>query len=284
MIRQTPASVFLMLRTRQWLQAAILVVLGSPSLSHAQPLAGLRGVWQVEHVRNDQGATHRLDIRNDDPKLVGRLLDVSDGSIAFHTADGDESCASPTLSPVPDTAGALVAKTMAGRGAPPVTPLPQDYGLVLPPGAQVQVLWLRCRSGAVGPGYGDRPNTWFLEMPEHRVAMGYYGSTILILTPVEGGVAPRASFDCGRAGRAAEKAICASSDLAGFDSSVAASYRDDLRQFAATGDHAATAKLETSQKDWLRVRDRCGADAACLRKAMVGRLQAMANTGSFTGE
>lgn len=69
----------------------------------------------------------------------------------------------------------------------------------------------------------------------------------------------------------------------GLRRSVAAYYTGDLRQFAAIDDPAATARLKASQKDWLVSRDRCAADADCLRRSMAARLGALADTARFTG-
>ena len=114
--------------------------------------------------------------------------------------------------------------------------------------------------------------------------MGYYGSTILVLAPVPVGAVPSASFPCAKAATSPEEAICGSRELASLDRSVGTSFSDDLRQFTATGDPEASAKLKTTQKKWLLARDRCGADEGCLRKAMGTRLQALADTEAFTGE
>ena len=244
---------------------------GQPSFG-AAPGTNLIGDWQVEHVHNDQGATHTLTFTDDDQRLVGRFIKFGADKILFRTVDGEASCGASSIATSQIAAGALIAHTMAGRGVPPVAP-----------NASISAMWLRCGSGSVGPGF-DGGDAWFVDLPQHQLAMGYYGSTILVLASVPNSAPIQASFPCRKAATIVEKAICGSADLASFDRSVAASYGDDLKQFAVTGDLEATAKLKKSQQEWLRTRDKCGEDEKCLRKAMSVRLQVMADTAGFTGE
>ena len=264
--------------------AAVLAVVMSfrgPLLADP-PDTGLLGHWRVEHLHSDRESSARLSMVEDDPRYVGRFIDIGADRIVFHASDGDAPCGAPSLSRSNLTAGLLFGRTMAGGGVPRHAAVPADYGLPLGPGARVKVAWLRCGSGVAGPGFG-KADTWLLGLPHHRLAMAYFGSTVLVLAPVPEGALPEASFACGKAATTTEKAICRSADLAGYDRSVAAGYADDLRQFAAIGDPAATAKLKASQKDWLVSRDRCAADPGCLHRSMAARLEVLADTARFTG-
>ncbi|MFC5741454.1 lysozyme inhibitor LprI family protein [Dyella tabacisoli] len=78
-----------------------------------------------------------------------------------------------------------------------------------------------------------------------------------------------ASFDCGKAASAAEKAICADATLSQQDSDLAAAWKQAL---ARGGD---TAALKTSQRDWLKQRDTCGSDTRCLGDSYRRRQQAL---------
>ena len=77
--------------------------------------------------------------------------------------------------------------------------------------------------------------------------------------------AERPSFDCDKAATLSEKAICASEALARLDREIAALYRE-RRTRVPLG-----RLLETVQRQWLELRDRCGADATCLEKEMSER-------------
>ncbi|CAG9238915.1 LprI domain-containing protein [Paraburkholderia tropica] len=92
-----------------------------------------------------------------------------------------------------------------------------------------------------------------------------------------------ASFDCEKAASSVEKAICADSSLNALDEQLAQQYRETLGNLPA--DEAATAR--SVQRNWLRERDACAAQAAgardCLKSSMERRmtaLQALGNGGS----
>ena len=77
----------------------------------------------------------------------------------------------------------------------------------------------------------------------------------------------RPSFDCARAAAPAEFAICANPRLAQLDAEMATA-------FAAAKSGAPArqqAQMDAQQLQWLRRRDACGADAACLERTMSGR-------------
>lgn len=79
-----------------------------------------------------------------------------------------------------------------------------------------------------------------------------------------------ASFDCGKAATAVEKAICANPRLSRLDDELAASYREAM---TVTVDPRG---LKSSQGTWLReVRDACEAEFDCLEQAMLARLETM---------
>ncbi len=68
------------------------------------------------------------------------------------------------------------------------------------------------------------------------------------------------SFDCARAATATEKAICASPAIATLDRVMAEAYG---KIYAARRGTARSA-LVRQQKEWLKRRNACGADVACL--------------------
>jgi len=78
-----------------------------------------------------------------------------------------------------------------------------------------------------------------------------------------------AGFDCSKAASAAEKAVCADNALSGMDSALSGMWKQTL----AGGGDAAT--LKAAQRDWLKQRDACGSDKACLSKRYRERLLAL---------
>jgi uncharacterized protein len=77
-----------------------------------------------------------------------------------------------------------------------------------------------------------------------------------------------ASFDCGRAGSAVEKQICADPQLSALDGRLAVAYSTALK---ATDDYGKKA-LAKEQRNWIRyTRDICE-DASCLQQAYTDRI------------
>ncbi|SMC27317.1 Protein of unknown function [Andreprevotia lacus DSM 23236] len=84
-----------------------------------------------------------------------------------------------------------------------------------------------------------------------------------------------ASFDCAKAATATEKAICADGPLSQMDQDLAQVWRKALAIAPAP------AVLKAAQRQWLRRRDECGADAPCLLARYRERLAALAKASSI---
>ena len=78
-----------------------------------------------------------------------------------------------------------------------------------------------------------------------------------------------AGFDCAKATSVTEKAICADKELSALDSELAFVW-----QKISGFDPAA---MKSSQLQWLKLRDACGADASCLRSRYNERLDVLHN-------
>lgn len=83
--------------------------------------------------------------------------------------------------------------------------------------------------------------------------------TLLALLAALSG-AHAAGLDCKAAASLTERAVCADAPLRALDTALAKSYAQAL---ASTPPDRRTA-LRQQQRDWLRTRDACGADATCL--------------------
>ncbi len=97
------------------------------------------------------------------------------------------------------------------------------------------------------------------------------------------GAAPAAwagAAQCAQAKSPAERAICADPDLQARDRAMAQAYAHAL----AVSPHAD--ELKADQRDWLKQRDACGGDAACLRPSYAQRtleLQGMGGRFDWAG-
>lgn len=226
--------------------------------------AQLQGTWEVVQVAVDQQDQPHWAWFPDDPRLLGRTLDIGAAGIALD--DGSRACAQPALSDL--AAGKL--QDFIGQRFPrparfetPAAPTLHDFDLELPDVA-VAPVQVRCTPDA-SPWNG----AWLVRLPPGRLLTNYDNSGyVLVLQRREPGAAIRASFACGKARSAVERAICASPTLAGYDRSVAAAYR---RALGLAGDDAGAVKQ--AQLEWLRSRDACGANAECLGQSMRERVE-----------
>lgn len=81
-----------------------------------------------------------------------------------------------------------------------------------------------------------------------------------------------ASFDCAKAASPSEKTICATPELSNLDSQLAVAWKNAV----ATSPNAAA--LKSAQLQWLRQRNACGQDAACLGDRYKERIAALTGT------
>ena len=77
------------------------------------------------------------------------------------------------------------------------------------------------------------------------------------------------SFDCRKASTATEKAICADPRLARLDRAIAVAFRQLKAELQADD------TLPNEQEEFLKQRDQCAADAACLMRALDNRRGAL---------
>jgi len=79
------------------------------------------------------------------------------------------------------------------------------------------------------------------------------------------------SFDCSKAATPSEKAICADAELARIDRAIAAAFRQLKAELASQIE-----TLAEEQTEFLKARDACGAEQACLARTMESRRSALA--------
>ncbi len=91
------------------------------------------------------------------------------------------------------------------------------------------------------------------------------------------GPAAATSFDCAKSATPTERAICGSPRLAQLDDQLAARYGDlfDTAVFGAEEGNPVVTALRASQRRWLEMRNRCGADTLCIERAYGRRMGAL---------
>jgi uncharacterized protein YecT (DUF1311 family) len=226
--------------------------------------APLQGRWEVVQVAVDHGDQPHWLYFPDDPRLLGRQLDIGSGGIRLD--DDSRPCLKPAMSTLP--VGSLqhfigVRYPRPAAFGTPARPTLADFGLELAdaPAAPLQV----------GCTPDDSPwnGAWFVTLSADRLLTNYDNSGYVLVLRRRGERDPvRASFTCAKARGATEQAICGSVMLAGYDRSVAAAYRFALQR---AGDEAGT--IRQAQRDWIAARDACGTDVACLGESMRERVE-----------
>jgi uncharacterized protein YecT (DUF1311 family) len=130
-----------------------------------------------------------------------------------------------------------------------------------------------------------KPNSLDLNFPAYQVAAYAAGPQFVSLPLAKlkslmraDWKAPAASFDCGRAGTAIEKAICGDVELARLDRAVSEAYQRKLKYSFEDGEKA---RNQAEQRQWLATRDaQCGSgDPACLTGLYQARLKALTEAG-----
>ena len=224
----------------------------------------LQGTWEVVQVAVDQRDQSHWAWFPDDPRLLGRRLEIGAAGIALD--DDSRACPQPVLSDLaPGKLQDFIGQRLlrpASFDTPPAPTL-HDFGLDLPDAA-VAPVQIHCT-----PDNSPWNGAWLVPLPAGRLLTNYDNSGyVLLLQRREPGAAIRASFACSKAHSAIERSICASPTLAAYDRSVAAAYR---RALGLAGDDAGAVKQ--AQLEWLHSRDACGVNAACLGQAMRERVE-----------
>ncbi len=242
-------------------------VAASQARASGAPPAALQGDWEVTQVGVDENDQPHWRYEPGDPRLVGRALAIgAHGELSFDF--GKSPCqAVDWVARPPEKLSTIVGKTFPRPpgGDLPRLPAPEDFGLKLD---DRQVVALDVNCAGASPARWNR--AWFAPLGADRMVVAYDGDLLLVLSRLERGAAPVASFACGAARTPTEKAICGSRVLAGYDRSLAAAYRRGLQRH--DDDKAA---FEKAQRDWLVTRNACGADAACISDRLQERLDVL---------
>lgn len=243
-----------------WLLAGCVV----GSAQAATTLTALVGTWKVTHVEVDEWDQMHWLYRPEDPRLLGREALISSTMISLNNDSHD--CLRPSLVPLPK----IRLQKFVGQRFPrpphygtPTYPTLSNFGLAIADSV-VLPLQISCDSEA-----SDWDGSWIVPLSSDRLLTNYDNSGVILV--LERHIAPepiKPSFPCDKARSVAERAICASAALAGYDRSIAAAYQRALK--LATGDDLT--QLRHEQADWLKTRNACGSDAECLAKSMRNRV------------
>lgn len=223
----------------------------------------LQGQWEVIQVDVDrQDQPHWLYVPAD-PRLLGRQVRIAGSAISMDNDSRD--CRKPGFSALPKSS----LQQFIGQAFPrpphygvPLHPALSDFRLSFPD-SSVQPLRVSCN-----PENSQWNGAWIIPLSTDRLLTNYdNGGYVLVLRRHQASDPVKPSFACAPTDHAAERTICRSATLAGYDRSVSAAYRRALK---LSDDD--TAPLRQAQRDWLKSRDACGVDIDCLAKSMRDRV------------
>ncbi|WP_261455562.1 lysozyme inhibitor LprI family protein [Serratia ficaria] len=230
---------------------------------NVKPLA-IDGLWQVTQVNIDNEATRTLNYQFNDPRLLGRIINISSQSIESNLPEKDV-CTTPTLSIEKNTLNQLIAKSMG----PNVTV--KKYELNESGQAEISLFKLTCNSGSFGPSENSA-GSWFAELNPQKALVKWYDGSLLQLERLPENPKPVASFDCTKAKSIVEKTICSDFNLSAYDKSVSQAWLLAKKQATDVGDKKLMTSLSSTQKAWLLQRDKCRDNKDCLTNMMQERI------------
>ena len=238
-----------------------------------QPLPNfLIGKWVVTKadINKTIGEVH-LGPWKDDPRYVGRVFYFDPDKVNSTLPEIHKDCTRPSIRSEKMTVTDLFKYGMEDNLAPSDFEIPVEADSVIPV-YRVECskeLWYSglMRPDEKKPKIIDGP--WIIELPNKKIGIRWIGALFLTLERLPANAEPSPSFYCHQAKTPSEKAICKSVELALYDESVSNSFSRIL----GLNDPAKTNRLKTTQKKWIKERDKCGTDQECLRKSMTDRLE-----------
>ncbi|MDB4988101.1 MAG: hypothetical protein JWN04_3279 [Myxococcaceae bacterium] len=239
--------------------ALACLVLGSARASDSAPPSHFVGQWEVERVLPDQADRMRWTMRTNSPSMIYRRFVITDRTVELDGAVCMQRWVARSI-----TWGELfrIGFLRGPRPATSIHPKPEDFELVLSKQTRVKAYPLCFEPNVKNPWLRGQ---WVVFEGSDRMIMHADETLIFVFRRVPEGEHPLASFSCAQAATPTEKAICGNAELANWDRSVA----EALRQLPRSAVQAE--ELLAEQPEWLRTRDQCGADAACLETSMRNR-------------
>lgn len=242
---------------------AMVAGLTTCAISLAATLPGsMQGKWEVTQVAVDGRDQPHWQYFPDDPRLLGRQVVVTDASVSIN--DDSRDCQAAVSKPLPSSR----LQTFIGERLPrpesmdtPTQPTLADFHLKLSDAAVSPF------STACTPDTSAWNGAWWIQLSPDQILTNYDNSGyVLVLQRRVDGASVKPSFNCSKAAGEVEQTICASAALAGYDRSVTAAYHRAM----GTSDDKASLKQE--QVDWIKTRNGCAKDVACLQKSMHDRV------------
>lgn len=148
--------------------------------AETKPVEFLAGAWRVTGVRIDETLTRTPHYNYNDADLMGDLIFFTDENVQAKMPE-KVSCRNPVVSSEITTMEALVDRTMLREQNP--TSQKNRFALPLDTSKDIEVLWITCEKGHVGPDDPRGPEgcNWIAKLSRNRIAMRWYDNSVLLL-------------------------------------------------------------------------------------------------------
>lgn len=158
----------------------LLLLPAKDSQAETDHLKSLLGQWKVTAVRLDETLMRRPNYNINDPELVGRWILVHRHLIRTNMPE-ETMCRNPSIMEEISTIEELVDRTM-GK-AEYSEKVANKFRLPINPRRRLQVLWVKCREGDIGPDTPSGPEgyNWIARLSPNKLAMRWYDNTIIVL-------------------------------------------------------------------------------------------------------
>ncbi|MEB6336558.1 lysozyme inhibitor LprI family protein [Serratia rhizosphaerae] len=234
-------------------------------------VSSIEGQWQVNQVNIYNDATRTLSYQFNDPRLIGRVITISNNKIQTNFPEGS-NCLTPKLAEKTISLDQYITDTMGGEH----TITAKSYELNEDGNKHVLAQKITCASGSFGPA-DNAMNARIAVLNANKLLVNWYDGSLLQLNRLPANPKPVASFECSNAKSNVEKAICSDFNLAAYDKSVARAWLLAKKQSKNIGDKNLSTSLMKSQKSWLQQRDKCMNDKKCLTDAMSTRINSLSS-------
>ncbi len=148
--------------------------------AETKPLEFLAGAWRVTGVCLDETSTRTPHYNYNDADLMGGLISFTDENVQAKMPE-KVSCKNPVVSTEITTMEALVDRTMLRKQK--TTSQRNRFALPLDTSKDIEVFWITCEKGHVGPDDPRGPGgyNWIAKLSRNRIAMRWYDNTVLLL-------------------------------------------------------------------------------------------------------
>ncbi|QWV94214.1 hypothetical protein KP004_03205 [Geomonas oryzisoli] len=162
------------------LGVCVLLFLPVKAVAQTKPIEFLAGAWRVTGVRLDETLTRTPHYNYNDADLMGSLITFTTKNVQAKMPE-KVNCRNPVVNTEIMTMETLIDRTMLRTRD--LISRKNRFALPLDTSKSIEVLWVTCGKGHVGPDdpRGPEGYNWIAKLSGSKIAMRWYDNTILLL-------------------------------------------------------------------------------------------------------